>query len=66
MGMKRLQSFNVSTLIDKYDNWRDKEKHLQKASVVEKVKLLYNWIYNHEITFEEFLYMIREYIKTKK
>jgi len=64
--MKRLQSFNVSTLIDKYDNWRDKEKHLQKASVVEKVKLLYNWIYNHEITFEEFLYMIREYIKTKK
>jgi hypothetical protein len=64
--MKRLQGFNVSTLIDKYNNWKHKEKQLQKASVLEKIKLLYCWIYNHEITFEEFLYMIREYIKPMK
>lgn len=64
--MKRLQGFNVSTLIDKYNNWKNKEKQLQKAGVLEKIKLLYYWIYNHEITFEEFLYMIREYIKPMK
>jgi hypothetical protein len=52
------EDFKLTTIMDAYNNWHSKEEELKRAFYTDRLRLLYNWVYNKEIGVTEFIYLM--------
>lgn len=56
--MSRRKNEDLEEAIQSYENWSKKLDSLRNAPLSDKLALLFDWVYSHQISKTEFVYLI--------